>query len=522
MIRAYSKSLPWHIIILPGLYLIDYFYLIQANGPFYLTRVDPEYVYLLNGLNSAVFHFDRIGHIDHPGTPFQLFLGICIRAIHLIFGKGNILNDVLQDPELYLKGCSHILAILFSILILWAGKIGNKKGWIAGLILQSTPFLTTYIPDLSLRIMPDRFGFMLSFLILLLIVRNYVAEKGFARRSAVVIGLLSGLLCAVKIIFLPIIIIALSAIVHKRIYVIGSVIFGFFLGILPVLNRLDVFNRFIGKVITHDGIYGAGNEQIINSDLFLQHVVYLIKLNPSLFTAFILAIVTLILIFKERKSRPEFSLILGFLFATIIATIMVAKHYKEYYIINATITTGPMLFILYLVWKNHMTEQLFPLICLAFTFLVLSAHPGLGNRMRQTVELRESDAKLLEEERASANYLLIKPEWSWGLSREYGLIYGFSYVRHRDRYADKVENLFEEVISFEGDDRDPMIMRSAKFEMDKLKNTSILVVDQPSRPSSDLTDYLMSNFQIEKIDSIPTQSVNVLLKVYLGEKKNED
>ena len=92
----------------------------QANGPFYLTRIDPDYVYLLNGLNSGIFRFDRIGHVDHPGTPFQIFLGASIDLIHMFSGRGNVVEDVLTRPEFYMRNSSHILAIVFAFFLLWA------------------------------------------------------------------------------------------------------------------------------------------------------------------------------------------------------------------------------------------------------------------------------------------------------------------------------------------------------------------------------------------------------------------
>ena len=66
--------------------------------PFYSKSTDPEFPYLVNGLNCATFNFNRIGHIDYPGTPFQVFSGIVIRITHLISGQGNIAQDVFARP----------------------------------------------------------------------------------------------------------------------------------------------------------------------------------------------------------------------------------------------------------------------------------------------------------------------------------------------------------------------------------------------------------------------------------------
>ena len=77
------------LALLPLIYFLFYWWQLCLFPPFYASRIDPEYVYLINGLNCGIFKFPRIGHMDHPGTPFQFFTGICIRFIHLFFGKGS-------------------------------------------------------------------------------------------------------------------------------------------------------------------------------------------------------------------------------------------------------------------------------------------------------------------------------------------------------------------------------------------------------------------------------------------------
>ena len=52
--------------------------------PFYSKSSDPEFPYLINGLNCAILKFNYIGHIDHPGTPLQIFNGLVIRMTHLV------------------------------------------------------------------------------------------------------------------------------------------------------------------------------------------------------------------------------------------------------------------------------------------------------------------------------------------------------------------------------------------------------------------------------------------------------
>ena len=64
------------LLFIPVLSVIWSLVLNHLSGPHYLSRTDPEYVYLLNGMNVSLLEFDRIGHVDHPGTPFQLITGL--------------------------------------------------------------------------------------------------------------------------------------------------------------------------------------------------------------------------------------------------------------------------------------------------------------------------------------------------------------------------------------------------------------------------------------------------------------
>ena len=206
MIFNISGRSSTYLLVVPLLYLLLYGYLIILSGPFYLTRIDPDYVYLLNGMNCSIFNFDRIGHLDHPGTPFQLFLGWCIDLIYLLSGKESIVADVLSRPEHYLAWCSDILAVLLFLIMVWAGKIGKKHlGWSGAVILQLSPFFSPVMLDLSLRIMPDRFGFMcVFFLMTTLIDAIYSKTNSHSKSSNLIWGILSGIIAAIKINFLPI------------------------------------------------------------------------------------------------------------------------------------------------------------------------------------------------------------------------------------------------------------------------------------------------------------------------------
>jgi hypothetical protein len=46
-----------------GIFILFYF------DTFYSRNIDPEYPYLINGLNAAILKFNQIGHYDHIYLP---------------------------------------------------------------------------------------------------------------------------------------------------------------------------------------------------------------------------------------------------------------------------------------------------------------------------------------------------------------------------------------------------------------------------------------------------------------------
>lgn len=504
------------IYLLPLLYLILYALLFRANGAFYLTRIDPDYVYLLNGLNCSIFHFDRIGHLDHPGTPFQLFLGVLIRIIHFLSGQQDIIDDVLQRPEHYLNFCSHLLALVFFCILIWAGKIAWKESVVPALLLQSTPFLSAVIPDLSVRLMPDRFGFMLAFLLVVLLINSISSGRLKTTRDMILIGLITGLTIATKITFLPVLVLPLL-ILEKKIPTILYTSLGFLLGILPIFNRFDHFSQFINKLLYHDGIYGGGEEKIIDPEIFIDNLTNLTLTNPLLF---ITCVMVGILFFtgrtKNDSSHGYTRFLIGYMIVVLATSIMVAKHFKNYYMIGALILVGPAIFALYQVINAKKIRLLILALAGLFSSQTLFNQIGVIKSRTEVVLDRETEAAILEREWGKGDYLFIQPEWAWGPAKEYGLIFGLSYVRHRDKFAENIRATHFYTLSYEGVDRDPMRMRVDQVPLEELEEKQILIVDQPQRNAASLVNYIQNRYLVVSQDTVPMSSDLRLIKLKLS------
>ena len=161
------------IKVIPLFYLIGGIVLLKLQRPFFMSRIDPEYLHLFNGMNCAILNFNRIGHYDQPGTPFQLLTGAFLRIIQLLSGDQDLVTDLLKDPERYLMGCSMLLLLLFSYVIFRLGKsmISDELPLVEVLGLQTAIMAFPLLHELPFRYTTDR---MLTLVVLILIMISLI------------------------------------------------------------------------------------------------------------------------------------------------------------------------------------------------------------------------------------------------------------------------------------------------------------------------------------------------------------
>ena len=116
-----AKILAWGITAVFPLILFFtgiYFKIIQGDFP-----NDPDYAYLLNGINILRWHAPT--QIDHPGTPVQLIAGLVSGFVWLIRTPFNgwisPADDVVLHPELYLLVIRLVLNALSSVALFALG-----------------------------------------------------------------------------------------------------------------------------------------------------------------------------------------------------------------------------------------------------------------------------------------------------------------------------------------------------------------------------------------------------------------
>jgi len=453
-----SNILKW---VIPGLFLGWSLYLNHLAGPFYLNRSDPEYPYLLNGLNCAKLEFSMIGHTDHPGTPFQCLTGIFIRVTHWIAGEGSISEDVFARPEMYLAWSSFFLSVLTFLILLWLGRIALKSGGDlkGAMLMQSSVLLSPVLVDFPMRYNPDRILVLYTLIFIGLSYRFLFSKDLTEKKFIIFSGILMGIGFATKFNFLPLVILpAIMVPKFKRWLLYGATfLITAFISIIPILSKFSEFRRFITGVATHDGLYGQGTEQVINWTNFVHNIGLLFKYNPAFLVTLLLSVGVGIYLAtdstRRKNFRPEMLMIAGFWLATLAGFVMVAKHFKNYYFGPVLTLAGFILLIISSVRKEKMMPAIAGgLAGILALITIVSLTDDYRYRKTQLAVNRQT-ADFMRAHVGTDDILLVEPTWMAGPIAENGLVYGISYVAHRHRYYQELEKLYPNVITWEGNDQ---------------------------------------------------------------------
>ena len=493
------------LLIIPALYLAWSLQLNLLGGLFSLSRSDPEYPYLLNGLNCATLNFNNIGHTDHPGTPFQMITGVFIRITHVFIGQGPIIQDVLSRSETYLASASVFLSFLTFLLIYWLGRIAiRNNGKLTGaIILQSSFLLSTVLVDMPLRYNPDRMLVIYNLVLVGFTIKYLLTENYPVRLYAIISGILMGIGFATKFNFLPVLIIPLLLIPDFR----NRLIYGFtiaasfFISVLPILSKFKEFRRFISGVASHDGLYGQGSQQMINWKSFSHNFWELLSYNPAYSIILIISIGLIVFYFlNKRKFHADDRLLLAlkaFVLASIIGFILVSKHFKVYYFAPVLSLSGLVLFMIWKISGVQMKSKKvhsISSIALVTILMGISIIP-LPAQYQSRVSQKRANLKTQQffaENVTRKDLLFIEPTWLAGPMVENALVYGISYVAHRQEFYLDYKQIYPHVITWEGTGKNPGLFRTAEADPESilLSGRDIFIYSSPGRNAGVLLNFL--------------------------------
>lgn len=494
------------IFIIPAMVLTWSIFFLKLSGPFYQTRIDPDYVYLLNGLNCATLEFSRIGHIDHPGTPFQVITGIFIRITHLVAGQGPIVDDVISRPEFYLTVLAFYLSLLTALTLLWLGQMVLKFGndYLGAIILQLSLFFNIFLIDLPCRYIPDR---MLSLVVLLFAgncIRYFYINNLSDRKFAFQSGILMGFGFVTKFNFLPILVIpfflvrkAKEKVIYVSTFIVSSVIF-----FLPVHDKFSYFRSFITSIIKHDGLYGGGSQQVFNLDVFWQNTILILRQNTAFSVILILTLVAIVMLIlnpiKRNLHRKELLYLISMILATLIGVIITAKHFKDYYIIPIITLTGFSTYILLVIGRTYLKSRYTSYVFLLLTayFLYLPAaylyHP-YKDRPKYNYN-NALTADFINKNISQNDYFIVEPTWMSGPLIANGLAYALSYVANRNLYFNNFEKYYPNILTWNGKDRPLELIRTVEANNESIfkSGKNLYLLSTPGRNAGTIANYIDS------------------------------
>lgn len=478
------------LVVAWGIFLYSFF------DPFYSKSVDPEFPYLINGLNCAILKFNYIGHIDHPGTPFQVFIGIIIRISHLVSGKGDIAQDVFARPEHYLNAISNSMLLIQALLIFAVGFIGFKRKipfWQIA-ILQATCFFSSDLVWFFTRVNPDRF-FMIVGLIFILIYLKHGYENRLSRKFALWSGVAMGLGMATKINFLPVLILPLLFIDtnKNRLIYIGSGIVSFFVFIAPIIDKFGAFRQFIEAIFKHDGLYGGGEANVLNYQKMMESTVEIFRINPGLYLLIAALIVLIFISIRKRKEGMNRYLVLfaGFLFIIALQMLMVSKHFKNYYLAPTFVIYGIMFFSISLFLSKVLMKKsrlilvsyILPLLFIIFTVIKVK---GEYTVIAKIVDHREKIRTFVDAGISKEDFWFVQPTWEGAPFVENALIYGLSYCGHRIDYMPQLMQVNPNIVTYEYNNDEVKLWRGTPVKLDSVVATgkNIYIYSTPGRQAS--------------------------------------
>ena len=450
---------------------------------FYSRSVDPEYPYLINGLNVAMLEFKRIGHFDHPGTPFQVFCGLIIRITHLFTGtEHDIATDVFKRPDYYLNSINLALILLHSFLVFLIGWVGKKRNLStrALLIIQSAVLFNSLLIMLFSRVIPERWILITSILFIIVYLQyghNNLKPLKFAIWSGVVMGM--GM--ATKFNFLPLIFLPLLLIDtnKNRLIYAGSGIVSFFVFISPIITKFKDYWQFITSIAKHDGIYGQGEQRMFNPETTKANLLEVFHVAPELIFIISLFVVVLILsiIYRTKnKTNRNILFCVGMFLIIFLQIIMVSKHFKNAYLVPLFSAYGIIFFwmddFFITFFNKKWTKAVFPAI--VFLLVLCTAKEVVADMPMQKAhkENREELRQYVTNNLTDNALWFVEPTWESAPYVENGIIYGLSYCHRTAQYFPELMKINPNVITFEGMDNAVKIWRSIAIPLDSIVTTA--------------------------------------------------
>lgn len=444
-------------LILPVLFLIIGLMVTSEMGYYYLYSSDPEYAFLLNGLNFLNFHFPYV--VMGPATPLHAYCAAVTGIVYLFRGGDSLNVDVLQNQDLYLHYINLSLIVVTSITLFLLGYMVYKsqnKDIFSGLFVQLTVFSSWLIYDLMRRIMVENLEIigMLFLIILIFKYLKYPPEK-YKLFDKYVIGfsVVVGFIAATKLMYLSVAIIPFILIEgykRKASYVVLTIIFFFIFGI-AVFSRWDAFFNWYWDNFMHSGQYGEGAKTIIDTTVYKNNFVYIFFTDSVFFKLFVLNTIALVIyhlpfLKVKQKNDKHYKAMLGMYIAVAVMILLVAKQFKYYYMVTAILLQIPALLLAIQVFSRNLSKKwkyivFTPIVSFILIFIYIESSKSF-NEHEWFVKRKNNYLESVNfvEKNLTNKPVLILPDYYGAPFKEFGPYFGLGWL------GSNTANIYAEIL----------------------------------------------------------------------------
>jgi hypothetical protein len=326
--------------------------MLAGKGPYWLgSNLDPDYVYLLNGLN--ILQGFVPAHLDHPGTPLQVIVALVIKITHWLAGSGDVAGDVVRRPDLYLYAVNGLLLVVLAGALVAAGlaALRTTGSLVASLAIQLLPGLDPVIGGHVICVKPEPLLAGLAALLAALVLKRLDPGRVEGRLpDSALFGLLVGLSLATKVSSAPLAVLPLLLLTGMRARALfaGVAAATLAIGTLPAWPALKIFRKFITTLATHSGQYGSGKPSIFDLGEYLQGLRLLVSgRSGAVFVGVVAvgALVAIALAWEVRRTGDASAAgarraLLASIAMQVVSVLIVARHPSRHYLFPALVMSG--------------------------------------------------------------------------------------------------------------------------------------------------------------------------------------
>jgi hypothetical protein len=331
---------------------------------------DPAYAYLFNGL--LILDGQVPWHVDHPGTPLQFISAavvLFLNAYSEIFNgvqQSNLIDSVLQDPEIYLYGVSCVVLIMNAGALYYFGYrvlSASKTIWLA-IFCQVSGVSFAILTPRAAYVAPEALLLFAAFCLLGLLAPYIFLDRqkpqDLQKIPTSLVGIILGFGLAVKVTFMPMLgLIFLVPNFRKIIKILLYAFIAFLVLITPIYTNFDRMFGWLWSVASHSGIHGSGSQLVMDWSQLLTNIKLVISWYSLLYVMMLSLCIFLVatLILRAKKlinNKQESEKYLGeevissstnfmasisirtpFVFVLVVTaqTILVLKHPGAHYLI---------------------------------------------------------------------------------------------------------------------------------------------------------------------------------------------